>query len=82
MRAPEPRAKSEGTIEANERMIKVDEDENAICRNEENRTFLSLARICMRIRDGSGCQGAIIYKHRETVQWSFEEDTPPRNYAG
>lgn len=35
-------------------MIKVDEDENAICcRNEGNRTSLSIAPICMRIRDGS-----------------------------
>lgn len=34
-------------------MIKVDEDENAICCNEGNRTSLSIARICMRIRDGS-----------------------------
>lgn len=39
-------------IEATERIIKVDEDENAICRNEGNRTSLSLDRICMQIRDG------------------------------
>lgn len=38
-------------IGASKRMIKVDEDENAICRNEENRTSLSLASICMQIRD-------------------------------
>lgn len=39
-------------IDTSKRIIKVDEDENAICRNEENRTYLSLARICMQIRDG------------------------------
>lgn len=39
-------------IKVSKRMIKVDEDENAICRNEENRTSLSLAPICMQIRDG------------------------------
>jgi hypothetical protein len=41
-------------IGAAERMIKVDEDENAICRNEGNRTSLSLDCICMQIRDGFG----------------------------
>lgn len=49
------------------RMIKVDEDENAICcRNEGNRTSLSIARICMQIRDGSYWVAKLLQRAKST----------------